>query len=247
MAPDPSSGTPQFATAEYSARSAAIACGSCGQAIGGTWYRVNGVPACPDCTRRMQEAVPQDSHQAFARGLLFGIGAAVLGCIIYVVVALTTGLVIGFVSLAVGYLVGKAIGLGSRGVGGRRYQVAAVALTYMAVSLAAVPIAMSVHHRQQVAQQHAPAGVPGATAAATPAAQPSATPAHAPKMGFAQAIGVLTLLGLASPFLELRDPMHGAIGLIILMVGIRFAWRLTAAKPLDISGPIATPAPAASG
>jgi hypothetical protein len=243
MADDASSGTPQFATAEYSPRSAAIACGSCGQTISGTWYRVNGVPACADCTRRIQEAVPQDSHQAFARGLLFGIGAAVLGCIIYVVFALTTGLVIGFVSLAVGYLVGKAIALGSRGVGGRRYQVAAAALTYMAVSLAAVPIAISVHHRQQVAQQHAPAGDPAATAAATPAAPP----AHAAKMGFAQAIGVLTLLGLASPFLELRDPMHGAIGLIILLVGIRFAWRLTAAKPLDISAPIATPAPAASG
>jgi cytochrome b561 len=57
-------------------------------------------------------------------------------------------------------------------------------------------------------------------------------------MSFAKAVGMLTLLGLASPFLAMADPMHGIIGLIILLVGMRIAWRLTSAKPLDISGPI---------
>ena len=37
---------------------------------------------------------------------------------------------------------GKAMHLGSRGVGGRRYQLVAVLLTYLAVSLSAVPIAI---------------------------------------------------------------------------------------------------------
>ena len=46
------------------------------------------------------------------------------------------------------------------------------------------------------------------------------------------------LLGLASPFLDLANPMHGIIGLIILLVGLRIAWQLTAAKPLEISGPL---------
>jgi len=39
--------------------------------------------------------------------------------------------------------------------------------------------------------------------------------------------------------------MHGIIGLIILLVGLRIAWQLTAAKPLEISGPLES-APAAS-
>lgn len=245
MPDNTNTGTPQFATAEYSDRPAEAACSSCGQKISGEYYRVNGAATCADCTRRLQEQTPLDSHQAFVRGLLFGVGAAVLGFILYVVFALTTGLVIGFVSLAVGYLVGKAIVLGSGGVGGRRYQVAAVLLTYMAVSLAAVPIAISVHMKHKSAQQHTQVNDPAAGPAASTAAAPAA-PAPAPKMGFAKALGLLTVLGLASPFLALADPGHGVIGLIILLVGIRIAWQLTAARPLDISGPVASPAAAAS-
>ena len=248
--------TPQFATAEYSAASTQATCKFCAQKIGRELYRVNGAPTCPDCVRRLQQALPQDSPGAFIRGLLFGIGAAVLGFALYVAFALTTGLLIGFVSLAVGYLVGKAIVLGSRGVGGRRYQIAAVLLTYMAVSLAAVPIALSVHMKHHDAQQHSQASGPGAAPAATPAAAPAAAPADAPsatapaqpppKMSLGRALGMLALLGLASPFLELGDPVNGIIGLIILLVGIRIAWQLTALRKVEISGPMPNSAPAAS-
>jgi hypothetical protein len=65
-------------------------------------------------------------------------------------------------------------------------------------------------------------------------------------MSIGSAIGMLTLAGLASPFLELQDPLHGAIGLIILFVGIRIAWKLTAAAKLDILGPFSNSAPAKS-
>jgi hypothetical protein len=56
-------------------------------------------------------------------------------------------------------------------------------------------------------------------------------------MNLGAALIELTLLGLASPFLELRDPFHGAIGLVILFVGIRIAWQLTAGPKVDILGP----------
>jgi hypothetical protein len=67
-------------------------------------------------------------------------------------------------------------------------------------------------------------------------------------MGFAAALGALALAGLTSPFLELQDPLHGVIGLVILMVGIRIAWQLTAEKPIDIVGPFnnSTPPPASA-
>jgi len=246
MAEQPGSSTPQFTTAEYSDRAAAPTCRACAQKITGDYYRVNGAPTCADCTRRLQQEAPQDSHQAFVRALLFGVGAALLGFLIYVVFALTTGLVIGFVSLAVGYLVGKAMILGSGGVGGRRYQIAAVVLTYMAVSLAAVPIAITVHakHKSPETQTQPLAGD-----AAAPSTAPadSAAPAPKPRMGLGKALGMLTLVGLASPFLELADPMHGIIGLIILLVGIRIAWQLTAARPLAVSGPIAERPAVAAG
>jgi uncharacterized protein (DUF983 family) len=221
------------------------ACKACGQSIRGAWYRVNGVPVCAACTERLQRELPQDSHQAFVRGLLFGVGAAVIGFILYVGFAIATGLVVGYVSLAVGYLVGKGISLGSRGVGGRRYQIAALALTYMAVSLAAVPIAISAHMKHKSAAQTTQViGAPAApitSETAAPVTAPAAAPAAAPppKMSFGRALGTLTLLGLASPFLELVDPVHGIIGLIILLVGLRIAWKLTSARRPEISGPLA--------
>jgi hypothetical protein len=40
----------------------------------------------------------------------------------------------------------------------------------------------------------------------------------------------LVLWGIASPFLELQYGVFGIIGLVILFVGLRIAWRVTAAK-----------------
>jgi hypothetical protein len=42
----------------------------------------------------------------------------------------------------------------------------------------------------------------------------------------------------------LQDLFHGAIGLIILFVGIRFAWQQTGAPKIDIVGPFQSRAPA---
>ena len=126
----------------------------------------------------------------------------------------------GYVSLAVGFLVGKAIMMGSQGIGGRRYQIAALVLTYSAVSLSAVPIAIS-----QWRHHGAPAQVQGAQSPQS-------------SMSVPKAIGVLALLGLASPFLDLANPTHGLIGLVILFVGLRIAWKMTAGRKIEVTGPI---------
>ena len=36
---------------------------------------------------------------------------------------------------------------------------------------------------------------------------------------------------VAGPFLALRNPLNGGLGLIILFVGLRTAWRLAAGSP----------------
>jgi hypothetical protein len=233
MEEENSNGVPQFATAEYSAQPGAAICKSCGKTITAASYRVNGVPVCGQCAQCIKDQMPVDSHSAFVRGTCFGVGGAILGLALYVGFALATGWIVGFVSLAVGYIVGKAIVFGSGGVGGRRYQVAAVLLTYIAVSMAAVPIAISQQMKQKSAQQSAHASAPAS--------------ADKPKTSPLKALGVLTVIGLASPFLDLANPMHGVIGLIILFVGIRIAWRLTAGNTVRITGPLNDPAPAAPG
>jgi hypothetical protein len=217
---------PQFATAEFASNAPEVTCRACKRPISAAYFKINSATACAECARKLQAQMPADSHAAFARGLVFGIAGAIAGFILYVAFALLTNLVIGFVSLGVGYIVGKAMHFGSGGVGGRRYQLVAALLTYLAVSMSAVPIAihqMKEHHSHMQSNE----------AAAPPRARTS----------LPRAIGVLVLIGVASPVLALQNPAQGLIGLVILFVGIRFAWRFTAGRPpLAVSGPYAPPA-----
>jgi hypothetical protein len=232
---------PQFATAEYAG--GGDRCKSCKQPIAGAYYRINGSLACERCTTQLQSQLPTDSHAAFVRGIVFGVGAAIVGLILYAAFGIITGIVIGYAALGVGWLVGKAMRKGSRGMGGLRYQITAAALTYAAVSMAAVPIYL------WQTQKPKPAHVQPATSSSqNPAANSddAAVAASAtegpdqedkPKIGFFMAMGTLMAIGLASPFIELQNPLGGAIGLIILFVGMRFAWQQTAAAKMDIIGP----------
>ena len=83
---------------------------------------------------------------AFPRALLFGIVGAAIGMALYAGFVIITNVVIGYVSLAVGFIVAKAMLIGSKGVGGRQYQIAAAILTYCAVSLSIIPIVLYARH-----------------------------------------------------------------------------------------------------
>src|SRR5258708_6391633 len=117
--------TPQFGTAEYGSQPGSERCKTCNQPLGAHYYRVNGVLTCESCVEQVKAQTPKDTHAALMRGVLFGVGGALIGLTLYSAVGIITGLEIGYVSLAVGYIVGKAVMKGSRGIGGRRYQIAA--------------------------------------------------------------------------------------------------------------------------
>ncbi len=241
---------PQFATAEYAAPGGSDTCKSCNRPVAGSYYRVNGTLACSTCVSQLQSQIPRDSHSAFVRGMIFGVGGAILGLILYSSFGIITGLAIGYLSLAVGYIVGKAIRMGSGGVGGRRYQMAALALTYFAVSMSAVPIGIyesikdakaKAPHASSSASGPANSGKvdSGADGSASPEAKAVAND-EKPGVGVGKLLGTLLFYGLASPFLELQNPVNGALGIVILLVGIRIAWRLTGAPKIDIIGPFQT-------
>jgi hypothetical protein len=243
---------PQFGIAEYPSATGADICKSCNKPVAGSYYRINGALACERCKEQLEAQLPKDSHAAFMRGLIFAVGGAILGLILYSAFGIITGLEIGYISLAVGYIVGKAMRMGSRGIGGRRYQVVAVILTYAAVSMSAIPIGISQYAKEKknpppAQVQKSPSPAPESeNSSADPDSTPTPTakPAKA-KMGLGAALIGLAVLGLASPFLELQDPFHGVIGLVILLVGIRIAWQLTASPKVEILGPFASKNPAA--
>jgi hypothetical protein len=228
---------PQFATAEYAHIPGTERCRICNNLVSGEYYRVNNQIACAKCATEAREGQPADSHSAFARGLLLGIGGAILGLILYSTVGIVSGYTIGYVALAVGWLVGKGIIKGSNGMGGRRYQIAAVALTYVAISLSAIPIGISYAIKHEAPHHSAPASSANSTAPEGQSETQTSTSEPTKKINWGAFLGQMALLGLASPFLELQDPVHGVIGLFILFIGLSIAFRLTAAKPLEVDGP----------
>ena len=240
MAEPRSSPAPQFNTAEYIGTSGTDQCKFCGQAIAGPYYRVNGAMACASCAERAQRETPKASHAQFVRAILFGVVAAIGGIIVYAAFGIITGWMIGYVSLAVGYMVGKAMMKGSSGFGGRRYQVAAVLLTYAAVALGESSILVSQYLKQEKTQSQQTASKDG---------QPTTNQQGEPvsTRGFFKSLGAFLLFGLAAPFLELSDPVHGLIGLVILFVGLQIAWKLTAGTGnVAIDGPFGQPTPSAT-
>jgi hypothetical protein len=225
--------SPQFGTAEYVGTPGSDHCQFCHQPIAGNYFRANGAMACPACAEKMRGELARDTHAAFVRSIIFGVGAAVLGMILYATFAVVSGLVIGYAALAVGWLVGKAMNKGSNGVGGRRYQIVAVLLTYAAVSTAAIPVWIHFAGKREHSQRQQ-TGQSADDSRSTRQNEPTAKP----RPNMLSALGVLVLLGLASPFLEFSSNPTGAlIGLVILFVGMRFAWQMTGAKPLEIFGP----------
>ena len=158
----------------------------------------------PQLRRQDESRIGQDTHSAFVRAIVFGIGAAMLGMILYATFAIVTGIVIGYASLAVGWIVGKAMIQGSGGVGGRRYQIVAVLLTYAArLRPGQVPNRGFTTY---------PDGCKRTSSAACGRARnPSGWSCFA-----------------VSRFVD--NPFGGLIGLLILLVGMSFAWRITAAE-----------------
>lgn len=239
--------SPQFGTAEYVGVPGNDHCQYCHQPVPNTYFRINDAMACPGCADKMRGELAKDTHAAYVRGVLYGIGAAIVGLILYAAFAITTGIIIGYVSLAVGWMVGTAMMKGSGGVGGRHYQITAALLTYAAVSMAAVPI--WIHYAgkpRQTQQQKLAAEQRQLERESGQQAQPAApetTVTSRPDVDQPSRGEVLVKLagiGIASPFLELwkRGPSFSwGIGIVILIVGIRIAWRITGAKPMVIFGP----------
>jgi hypothetical protein len=173
------------------------------------------------------------------RAALFGLGAAVAGAILYYAVVAITDFEIGLVSIAIGYMVGFAIRKGTGGLGGRLFQVTAVVLTYWAVGLAYVLLAVGAAADRQAAPAPADAQVTVAPSEAdgdqpvagtdTPEAEPMSTPAFiAYAIFFSFALPVLVIVGSLP---------GGLLSAAIIGFGMHQAWRMTAAPQLTITGP----------
>ena len=241
----------------------AVTCTVCKRSIETQYWQANGNPVCNVCRQRVQaEASSGKGVGRLLRAGLFGLGAAVAGAAIYYAVMALADLEIGIVAILIGFMVGYAVRKGAAGRGGKRFQIMAALLTYWAVGLAYTPFAIkgmlegknaTIAASVQADSSHAatPASPDSSSAGATDSAVTSAaTEAVAAKpvastgakpvglLALVAAIAFMMVFVFALPVTAIVGGMpSGLISALIIFIGLRQAWRMTAAPELVISGP----------
>lgn len=202
-----------------------------------TYYEADAGVICAACHARITAAPQSDGGRGrFARALGFGIIAAIAGATTYFALLAATGREMTLVLLFVGFVVGRAVRVGSRGRGGRRFQWLAVVLTYLAIVATYVPFVVKGFSGQSTVTttQALPAPtLDGSFLAVAAAPAPIAEPA--PSLGAsAVGLGALLLLAFAAPVLE---GVNNGVGMLITVAALLQAWRMNRRTDVVITGP----------
>lgn len=222
-------------------------CAECRGAIVDTYYEADQGVICAACHARITSRAPTGSIDGrFGRALAFGALAALASAAAYIALLATTGREMTVALLLVGLAVGKAVRLGSRGRGGRRFQWLAVTLTYVAIATTYVPFVVKGYSRDSALSGEAmdtallpTAGASFLTVAAPPLSMPAAPQSLG---GAALGLGALLLLAVAAPVLEAAN--HLVVTLIMLAT-LYQAWRMNRRVDITITGPYRVRAPSA--
>lgn len=214
-----------------------VTCTTCHGPVATEYYEVNGSVVCGTCRDALEQAAQTPKGIApLIVAAVYGFGAAIAGAIIYYAVLAFLDLEIGIVAILTGYMVGYAVRKGASGAGGLRFQLIAVALTYLSVAMAYTPIAVksAIEHREASQKQ--------GNAQVRPAAvqEDSSSSSHEAPSAGQMLIGILMLVGLvcALPLLVIIGSMPSSvISALILFFGLRQAWTMTRAVDLIAFGP----------
>ena len=209
-----------------------VTCAACGRALSDEYFDVNGQSVCDGC--RIQLAQLAESPRGwgiFAKAGLFGFVAAILGAILYYAVIAITNFEIGFVAIAIGFMVGWAIRRATGNRGGRRFQVLALVLTYWSVGLAYTPLMF-----QQIAKEDNKEQTQVTVDVTAPA--PAGSPGESADISIPRVLVILAGFSLALPVLSVFASLPGGLlSALIIGIGMRQAWQMTGAAQVQVSGP----------
>ena len=217
-------------------------CAVCGQPIVSSYYSAGGQLVCPDCLVRIDAPPAGTKLGRFLKASLLGIGAGLLGALIWFAIRRFVGFEAGIVAILVGFMVGRAVHSGSGGRGGLRYQILAVVITYCSIAANYLPDIFEAVFKE-AREQRAAAAQAGndkqpaqdgkqADNAQVAAADKAAPPEKARAVELFAAVALLCVLAfglaLALPFLQ---GIQNIIGLLIIGFALWEAWRFnTCAK-----------------
>lgn len=225
-------------------------CSACSQELSTFYFTVERQPLCSACTRAVEEQItPVKDWSTVLRAAGFGLGAAIVGAAIYYGVIAITEFEIGLVAILIGYMVGHSVRKGARGRGGLRLQLTAVFLTYFAVSIAYLPLAIQGATESATSETSVLVDADSAVLAAAPRPDdtstavasdttPDSTVAAATFVGVVPGIAMLLAFALALPVLVVFGSLpSGLISALIIGIGMRQAWTMTGSSNVTIHGP----------
>ena len=229
--PGGSGGELQFERAEYAGGHSGPACSTCKQPAETEYHQLNGRVFCTACRAKIERAIEKLRQSgSVARAALFGLGAAILGALIYYGVSAATGYEFGLIAVVVGVLVGKAVRKGSGSVGGPRYQALAMVLTYFSIASTYVPPLSKAFYAEAAKHEKIEA---------TAAAQ-STTVTEAPRrkvhLGVVPFYAFMFVLALAAPVL---GGLRNILGTVIMGIGLWEAWKFNRRVQVNFTGPFA--------
>lgn len=130
----------QFEHATYEQAAPGVACGMCNSPVRGEYWQWVGRVVCARCKDRVSQLEAHaKSPQALARAVVMGAGTALACGVGYALIVAATHSQLAIVTIGIGYLVATVIRKATANVSGRRYQVLAVLLTYVASAMGYAP------------------------------------------------------------------------------------------------------------
>ena len=236
----------------------AATCAVCHEPITDAYHTVNQNVVCPRCLAQLQAGLAGGSKTGrVLAATAWGVGAGLLGSIIWFTVRKTTGYEVGIIAIAVGLLVGAAVRRGAQARGGLVYQLLAVFLTYSSIVANYIPDVFMALRDNANEERVVAATQPATTQPASSRAEDAATqPAVAttPHDGddadsplkdtspFEAALLLVLLLVLVFAIAFVAPILAGfenIIGLLIIAFALWEAWKMNARAQLNIAGPFA--------
>jgi hypothetical protein len=212
-----------FEKATYAKAEGGPPCANCKGPLGERYWEWLSRAVCEDCRGKLSALFEaSQSRKAFMRAVLLG-GATALGCgIAYAVFVALTDYQLVLLTIGIAFVIAKVVRRCSAGLGGRRYQILAVLLTYFASAMGYAPAVMTSLKEHSAAKQAAEA--------------PSSGETKHPGGLVNAIIGIALLLAitLAAPVLAATE---APLGLLIVGFGLWEAWKLSKGVPISLNGP----------
>jgi hypothetical protein len=257
-ASDAALGSLDFERADKASHSASV-CAQCATPITDRYFTLGSHVLCESCHLAFQSAkAPGNAASRFFGAAALGTVAAAIGCALWMLVTELTGYEIGLIAIAVGYLVGMAVHVGARRVGGVAYQLLAVFLTYSAVVMTYVPMIADQFMTDEGARQEAQTGLSDDSQTAPSGDSQTTlsdewteddTENSAPSAGERENVEApvtkssmdeLTAWIAAIPIAYMLPFLMGfenAIGILIIGFALWQAFRMNARAKIDLQGP----------